>query len=571
MAQEARSGGLEALPLPGAASDNTILGRLRTTNPTILLEDGSNYLAWKTVMEFYLRQETDLWEVTTGTKNPDSDANSEVTKAYNKANAAAKPILINSIHSNIVLDLFFNTIGTQTAATIWKAIHKRYSKDSGILKHQIMLSFMGFKYNSSEPAGKNIARFKQILNRMTDVKINIDNPMKCAKLIDSLPSDWEGLKLSWGSKSETEQLPSLLYELILAESARRNENAGNQTEALFSRMKISKKGFRKNRFYRSTGTNKNSKWNSRQTTNVTTQDTEITCYNCGKKGHTKWNCRAKKNPKRKVNVNNAEALLALYDDQSADKTNAYVVDSGSSDHIVNDKRWFISYEKFAESREVRLGGARSLHAEGSGTIRLYIRNQDRTVKLELKGVIFVNKMRRNLISVSKLADEGYKIICDSDGLTISNNGDTSVTADRINDLFMLNVQERIEEGPQSGECLNLDIASKTPKLSLMLAHKTLAHLGKNKIISTLKREGINYIDDMDACESCIRGKQHRATYKSKPKESLARSKGYLHADLCTPSEPSLGGAKYFLCITDEFSKFRKVFFLKTKDQTADAL
>lgn len=39
--------------------DTSTHGRHRFTNPTILLEDGSNFLAWKVVIEFALRQEKD--------------------------------------------------------------------------------------------------------------------------------------------------------------------------------------------------------------------------------------------------------------------------------------------------------------------------------------------------------------------------------------------------------------------------------------------------------------------------------------------------------------------------------
>lgn len=43
-------------------------------------------------------------------------------------------------------------------------------------------------------------------------------------------------------------------------------------------------------------------------------------------------------------------------------------------------------------------------------------------------------------------------------------------------------------------------------------------------------------------------------------------------DLCGPmEETSLGGAKYFLLIKDDYSRFRTVFFLKNKYETADKI
>ena len=118
---------------------------------------------------------------------------------------------------------------------------------------------------------------------------------------------------------------------------------------------------------------------------------------------------------------------------------------------------------------------------------------------------------------------------------------------------------------------NVNVGPKTPKMSVMLADKMLMHISKQKVIDTLKRAGISYHDDMKDCEACIQGKQHRASYRSKPEDTLARSKGYCHADLCSPPVPSLGGAKHFLCITDEYSKYRSIYLLKAKSDTMSAI
>ncbi|GBP13452.1 Retrovirus-related Pol polyprotein from transposon TNT 1-94 [Eumeta japonica] len=41
----------------------------------------------------------------------------------------------------------------------------------------------------------------------------------------------------------------------------------------------------------------------------------------------------------------------------------------------------------------------------------------------------------------------------------------------------------------------------------------------------------------------------------------------IHADTCGPMEkPSIGGSRYFVVFKDEYSKYRRVFFVKTKDE-----
>lgn len=44
----------------------------------------------------------------------------------------------------------------------------------------------------------------------------------------------------------------------------------------------------------------------------------------------------------------------------------------------------------------------------------------------------------------------------------------------------------------------------------------------------------------------------------------------IHADICGPMEVnSLSGARYFLLFKNNYSGYRKVYFLKTKEETAD--
>lgn len=42
-------------------------------------------------------------------------------------------------------------------------------------------------------------------------------------------------------------------------------------------------------------------------------------------------------------------------------------------------------------------------------------------------------------------------------------------------------------------------------------------------------------------------------------------------DVCGPFIPSKRGFKYFLVFKDDFSKFRKVYFIKTKDEVFEKI
>ncbi|GJV94045.1 putative ribonuclease H-like domain-containing protein, partial [Tanacetum coccineum] len=67
---------------------------------------------------------------------------------------------------------------------------------------------------------------------------------------------------------------------------------------------------------------------------------------------------------------------------------------------------------------------------------------------------------------------------------------------------------------------------------------------------------------------CLKGKQHRASCKSKLVNSVSKPLHTLHMDLFGPTSiSSLNHKWYCLVVTDDFSRFTWTFFLKTKDET----
>ncbi|GKC83043.1 putative ribonuclease H-like domain-containing protein, partial [Tanacetum coccineum] len=74
------------------------------------------------------------------------------------------------------------------------------------------------------------------------------------------------------------------------------------------------------------------------------------------------------------------------------------------------------------------------------------------------------------------------------------------------------------------------------------------------------------------CVACQKGKQHRASCKSKTENSIGLPLHFLHMDLFGPTFiKSLMKKMYCLVVTDDYSRFTWVFFLATKDETSGIL
>nr|GEY58384.1 hypothetical protein [Tanacetum cinerariifolium] len=110
-----------------------------------------------------------------------------------------------------------------------------------------------------------------------------------------------------------------------------------------------------------------------------------------------------------------------------------------------------------------------------------------------------------------------------------------------------------------------------------LWHKRLGHINfktMNKLVKSNLVRGLpsKIFEKKHTCVACKKGKQHRASYKSKPVSSVSHLLQRLHIDLFRPTfVKSLNKKSYYLVVIDDYSRFSWVFFLATKDETSAIL
>ncbi|GJQ90280.1 putative ribonuclease H-like domain-containing protein [Tanacetum coccineum] len=108
-------------------------------------------------------------------------------------------------------------------------------------------------------------------------------------------------------------------------------------------------------------------------------------------------------------------------------------------------------------------------------------------------------------------------------------------------------------------------------------HRRLGHVhfkNLNKLVKGNLVRGLpsKIFQNDHTCVACQKGKQHKASCKAKSVSSISQPLQLLHMDLFGPtSVRSLNHKTYCLVITDDFSRFSWVFFLRTKDETSGIL
>ena len=88
----------------------------------------------------------------------------------------------------------------------------------------------------------------------------------------------------------------------------------------------------------------------------------------------------------------------------------------------------------------------------------------------------------------------------------------------------------------------------------------------------LKRMGISVAEgDEKFCDECAVGKMHRLPFKQRIDRSVTVGE-IIHADVLGPLETTwMDGARYYVCFKDDYSKFRRLFFLKHKNEVCKSL
>ena len=576
------------------SQDSTTGGDKR--GPVKLSPDGRNWISFRTTIPITLQYFKYAWEVTTGTIEPDQEG-------FADGNRVARLILFNSLSPRVITSLFYGEVDTITAPQIWKLLDHNFNKKSGIIKDIQVSTFMNFKFSPSKTAIENVNDFKALLFSLEEMGAKIDQVMACARLVDSLPEGWESFAQAWSSRTDDQKDIVTLGDLIIAEDLRqkqRSVSAEDQITALASRMRIGRNprrnlrgGFQPRNVFRGGGR----PYRREQTRYV--QRTDVLCFRCGRPDHMQRTCNVRPGrrapahrPMNNTNSTNQPAqpramasratvfmvtstmhsrtAISLLSDSLCQIT--FVVDSGASEIFVNEECVLHSYKPFATPKKVRMADDKEIEAMGSGTLKLSIQDGEENPGLVLNDVVLAPALATCLLSVSKLASNGFKVTAVEKAMHIQKD-DIALIAKEKDGLYVLRARaERFKSAqPKRFESAQGKLAKvcPMPPISLYRAHETLAHYGHTRVKQMLAREGIPYKNDFEQCASCLQGKMAKKPNRRRPATFKAQLPGVIHADVCEAGAMSLGGARAMLTLVEEYSGYVTPYLIKHKHKVPE--
>ncbi|GJX38796.1 putative ribonuclease H-like domain-containing protein [Tanacetum coccineum] len=272
----------------------------------------------------------------------------------------------------------------------------------------------------------------------------------------------------------------------------------------------------------------------------------------------------------KGNNFNAVKASACWGNPQMDLQDQGVIDSGCSRHMTGNMSYLTNYEEIDGGYVAFGGNPKGGKIIGKGTIK--------TGNLDFENVYFMRELKFNLFSVSQMCDKKNSVLFnDTECIVLSPNfklideSQVLLRVPRKNNMYSVDLKNIVPKGGLT--CLFAKATSDESKLW----HRRLGHLNfktMNKLVKGNLVRGLpsKLFENDQTCVACQKGKQHRASCKSKTENSISLPLHLLHMDLFGPTfVKSLMKKMYCLVVTDDYSRFTWVFFLATKDETSGIL
>ncbi|GFY20223.1 retrovirus-related Pol polyprotein from transposon TNT 1-94 [Trichonephila clavipes] len=321
--------------------------------------------------------------------------------------------------------------------------------------------FFGTKYQPGENVGIFISRVKTAATRLQEASHKLDDLCIGFQLIRWLPQEFQStVQQIYRWKEEDFRVVKIEAELILeanrlqlikqdlekAENAYLSSFTSKKSKTLPGATAAAHGDPNGKNDYQKKG---GKVFNCKTIKNVKQSIKTIgPCYVCNKYGHLKVNCKEKKslqkppstvnetfNTEFNINLRFCEAESSLLEldkqlvtscilfEENSDK-GVWVIDTAATSHFCNDKSLFLDLKPITNMKMSLATEDKSCPVEGIGTLRFRVKYKGSFHEITLTDVLFNPKLRRNLLSGSRLESKGAHFVGTKGLPRLTDNGKT---------------------------------------------------------------------------------------------------------------------------------------------------
>lgn len=531
--------------------------------------NNTNYSNWKFKMELILLKQNLFKKVIINRKPvpiPTSNANPTPKNAkeiseWEEADDQARGWIGLSVED----DQLIHIRNKKSAKEVWNVLKEYHEKNTLTNKVHLMRTICSLKLENGGNVIDHINRMQDLFMKLRDIgEDELSENWSVAMLLSSLPREYDSLITALESRKEDELTFALVQQKVIAEYERRlfaGHSSGHSSNDSVLQVvsKVSRCFFCKKSGHQKQNCIKYKQWISNQS-NKGSNKGEI---KADRSLHKFSNDKVKQiGEKPKNTVSDAcqefetDFLFSIGNNIS---NNDWMLDSGATRHVSNDKEFFMTLDESYKS-QVEVASGQFVDVEGIGTGKVTFLDEKGVFRTAMgTEVLYAPKLVGNVLSVSRLTKMKFKLEFDESTCVIKYNGKTIGVADCKHNLYRLRQPHKV----------NASIEHKDNCIHQW--HKKLGHRDP-AAIRKMESEGL--VDGLvivecgikETCDVCMKGKLTRLPF---PKQSLTKSLvtlDLIHSDVCSLPVVTPNGKGLLVTFIDDYSRFTVICLLRYKSE-----
>ncbi|KAJ9547314.1 hypothetical protein OSB04_019857 [Centaurea solstitialis] len=551
---------------------------------------GVDFRRWQKKMHFLLTTLNVVHVLSsTAPEEKDDETPAEIRKRckWENDDYICRGHILNGM-SDSLFDIYQNV---KNAKQLWNDLESKYIAEDASSKKFLVSDFNNYKMMDSRPVMEQYNELLRILGQYAQHNMQMDECIAVSSVIDKLPPSWKDFKHTLKHQKEELSLVQLGSHIRIEESLRSQESDKNKAKPDVGQPSVHMvEGNKINPKHKGKGIKR--KFEDRNKPN--NNSNVLVCWRCNMTGHLKRDCRVNLNKRGNVNNGagssgggnykpNGFAPQKGQNFSNLDKPMVYVcslilesfyvqddhctwwIDSGATSHMCRDRRWFEKLTLTDDGSIVKMGDESTAKVCGVGIVNLTF-TSGKTITLN--NVLFVPRLRKNLVSGGCLNSAGFKQVYESDKFILSRFGTFTGLGYFCYGMFRLNVLIPFSD---DNDCLLINSSSNdSSKIDdNMLWHARLGHVNFRRMFEMSKYGLIPPFDiGVEKCKTCMLTKITKQPFQSVIRKSNLLD--LIHSDLCDfHATPSLGNKKYVVTFIDDSSRFCYVYLLHSKDEALE--